>query len=198
MSELEALRELIREEIANFGPSLLPGGRNALPGLDPNYKTHPLYQAHSLTTDGAHTDGESEFAINAGETKQFKFVLNNAVTNGVYGVSIMTPPGIGAKSSAVIMQVINGKTRARALSSSNDFNGPVGRFNTGTLIIEGVIENGPQPGLVKVAYGAPETEADLELTAGNQSGAIVTGDATITLPKAGTYVVTWVVEEALP
>lgn len=195
MSEAE-IRAIVRDELALLGDSGLPGAANAIPGLDPYYRTHPLKQPHTLPVDEATTDGESEFPIGAGETKQFRYVMNNKTPDGVYGVSINTPPGILANSAAIILQVINGTTRARALTNDGDFNHAVGRFNTGTIIVEGQIENGPTPGLVKIAYGAPESEDDLNIGSKyNANADLVTGDATITLPKAGRYIVTWLVQE---
>lgn len=199
MSELEALRALIREEIANIGPSLLPGGPNALPGFDPNYATAPLRNAHDMPTDETTTDGESEFAIGPGESKHFRYAMNNKTPGGgVYGVKISTPAGIKEHSAAQIVQIINGTVRGRSLTYDGDFNRSVGRFQTGTLIIEGQIENGETPGMVRIAYGPAESEEDLNLTTNNPRATLITGTNTITFPKAGRYVVTWLVEETLP
>lgn len=192
----QRVQDLIDQALSTLGDSLRAGGSNQLPGFDPDYQTHPLRQTHTMPTDAVSVDGESQFPIAAGQTKQFRFIMNNKTPDGVYGVAINTPPNIGANSSAFILQVINGTTRARALTNDGDFNRSVGRFNTGALVVEGVIENGPTPGLVKIAYGQAESEDDLNINDKHNADAdLVTGDATITFTKAGRYIVTWLVQE---
>lgn len=194
----EEAERLIDERFRQLAESLLPGGPNQLSALDPDYGTDSLHRKAVLPTNGTTTDHETEIACRPGQSVPFQFVMNNQVANGVYGVSILTPRGIGSRSSGIVFQVINGTTRARALTNDGDFNRPIGRFNTGTLVAFGVVECGRQGGLIKIAYGSPEAEADLGLTTNNARAELITGDAIITLPKAGSYVVTYLVEETLP
>lgn len=155
----DLIKQVVREEMLTLGESLRPGGDHELRGYDPDHRTKALHLQHDLETNESDSDEESEFMLASGETRQFQFVLNNTVAaDKAYGINIQTPTTPAGGSFVAIGTKPNGEAFIKGYSSS-DFNTSVGRFKSGVLIVIGTIENGDQPGVVKITYGEPEADS---------------------------------------
>lgn len=194
------IEAIAREVVSLLGESGLPGGANAIPAFDAGYGTQAKRTQETLVRDQSSvpyglspSDSAMQVQLATNETRSFQLIASNQAddTQGstkAYGLAI-SAPGTPKAFSAVAIGPAPGGAAAGGLClrqiGLSDINGnSMGRFGSGTVVVIGTVTNGDTPGLLKLAYGAPESTGQLGLLAGTE----IDGTGSITFPLAGEYV----------